>query len=650
MNRRTALALVLLGVALSVAIPAMGSLLSGGKDAGRNVAFDSTNGPNVSVGEPMNFTTQNPWQETQQITLEPYGNFSSNGDTHVRVDRWNGTWTNLSQLDVSSADLTVDPNDKPPVTVGGNADALSYRETMSVGDGQVDFEYAGTSGTTTITLRDLPVSTTIAAIDDDTNAVLAVATTDGNGHATFDGMPNSEHNVVLQTSEGGPTVDTAAARPQGDLNDSKAVIEVPVSDPDLPDDEVNVTLYLDGTKLSSTNITSNTTVSETRSGLTGGNHTWRVVATDSYGQSTSHTFEFKVPDTLYIRNVSDHSLVTGSTATIQLFGSGATVERQTSDGTYNLSGLAVSEPMVASVEATGYYQRELYLKSIHQQQTIYLLPSGVSTNTIRFTLDDKTGDFPSEESVLYVTRGVPGDGTNEYKIVTSSQFGVQGVTEELVTGQQYRLVVEGPDGDRRVLGSFTPTVDETVPLTIGRVNITGSVQGGVAFGATTTESQGQGYVRYQYRDAEDATDSLRVRIYNESGGSRTLVYDATNSEPGESVTATIPVNTTDAQFEVVYNASRDGSPDHDGVAYAGNVPTVGQGLGLDPTVRSLLGMATIIAVMGLLVILDSALASGITVGTAGFLTMTGFIQLHPIQLGIAGVIALLYLVGLPGRP
>lgn len=652
MKRRTALVLVLVGLALSLAVPAVGNLLAGGKDVGTNVRFSKTTGPNVTFGESKNITTANPYAESDKLILQPYMNVTSTGDTEVTVDRFNGTWTNVSQLDVTGADLTIDPNDKESVTVGGDADSLAYRDSMAIDDGTVDFVYAGTSGTTTVTLRGLPANTGLAAVDRDTNTVLDVASTDANGVITFTGLSNSEHNVTLQTSDGGPIIDEDNINPEDgtELNDAGVTLSAPVSDPDFPGDSVTVTFSLDGSDVKTTTISSNTTVTSTHSGLTGGKHTWTVEATDDFGQTaTTETFTFYVPDTLYIRNVSDNSLITGATVTVQLYGSDNTITETTTTGKLNMSGLPVSDPMLITAEASNYYKRQAYLKSIYQQNTVYLLDSTIATNTIRFTLDDKTGDFPPEDSTLYITRGVSGDGTNDYKIVASGQFGVKGVTEELKTGQRYRLVVEGATGERRILGGYTPTIDETVPLTIGRVNITGNVRGGVAFGATTVKDSGNAYVRYQYRDAQHATDWVNVTVYNVTG-TRTQVYNQNHTSVNGPISVLAPVSTTNAEYEIVYNASRSGAPDRNGVAYAGEVPNVAEDFGLDPTVRTLLGFAAVIGVMGLLVIINSAIASAVTVGTAGFLTMTGFLSLHPIQLGIAGVIALLYLIGLPGRP
>ena len=187
MDRRTKISFVLVGVVLALVLPltagVVSDVLSGGKSAGANVEFNQSNGPRVVVGESVNFTTENPWQESNQVTLQPVANFSSPGSSSVRVERFNGTWTNLTQLEVDNA-LTVDVNDKQTVTISGGADSLAYRD-VTLDDGTNDFEYSGPDGgTITVTLRDLPTSTQIAAVEP-SGAVLDVTTSDASGSATF---------------------------------------------------------------------------------------------------------------------------------------------------------------------------------------------------------------------------------------------------------------------------------------------------------------------------------------------------------------------------------------------------------------------------------------------------------------------------------
>lgn len=548
MNRRTALALVLLGVALSVAVPAMANLLAGGKDAGRDVAFDSTNGPNVTVGESINFTTQNPWQEPQQITLEPYGNFSSNGDTHVRVDRWNGTWTNLSQLDVQSATLTVDPNDKPAVIVGGDADALRYRETMGVDDGQVDFVYGGTSGTTTLTIRNLPTGTTIAAIDADNNTALGYAVTDAQGVGTFT-LDNSEHDVLLQTSDGDPVL--SDPQPEGDQREPPTELSVAVDDPDFPQDTVTVEFYLDGSSVGTDEVDDTGRASITIPEPSRGDHSVRAVATDGYNQTSELTWEFGTPNEITARNVSNPSeVINGQEVTFTFYQQdGNVTQRTTTNGTVTLGGLDTSGDIVVTVEAPGtstapsYHTRQFVIQDISDQQNVYMLPDASTAATTlfqEFTLQDQSGNYDPSESRLIIQRGLNISGGVQWKTVAGGAFGaVNEYSTFLEQDTQYRLIVENDAGDQRVVGDYVArNEDNPKIITIKSVIVDrpGSAdRWGTAWITDVNESDGNQTLWFQYNDTSGETTDVSVVVHERNNESNVLTRFS-GSNFGESFT------------------------------------------------------------------------------------------------------------------
>jgi hypothetical protein len=143
MKRRTQLALVAFGIFLSVAAPVIGYMaLDDGKDVGQNVEFDKANGPRVTFGESVNITNENPWNKSNTIVLDPWGEFYSPGDTTVRVTQFNGTWTNTTDINATAANLTLRPNDKPELTVGGGVTGVNYRDDITLDDDQVALEYS----------------------------------------------------------------------------------------------------------------------------------------------------------------------------------------------------------------------------------------------------------------------------------------------------------------------------------------------------------------------------------------------------------------------------------------------------------------------------------------------------------------------------
>jgi len=124
----------------------------------------------------------------------------------VGVSNITGTYTNITNIDATNTDITINPFDKAQITVGKQIDHVAFRSTTDVDDATVDFTYGGSSGESKVTLNTVPVSTQIAAVDASTNDILDIATSDGSGSITFDNLDNSDHAVLLQTNQGGPTL------------------------------------------------------------------------------------------------------------------------------------------------------------------------------------------------------------------------------------------------------------------------------------------------------------------------------------------------------------------------------------------------------------------------------------------------------------
>jgi hypothetical protein len=646
MDRRTKISFVLAGVVLVLVLPMAAGLvsdvLSGGKSAGANGEFNQSNGPRVVVGESVNFTTENPWQESNQVTLQPVANFSSPGSSSVRVERFNGTWTNLSALEVSNA-LTVEVNDKQTVTIAGGADSFSFRD-VALDDDTNDFEYSGPDGgTTTVTIRDLPTSTQIAAVAP-SGTVLDVTTSNGSGAATFD-LPQSSHAVRLQTSMGGPIVDDSSLSPNSTATtqeDTSITLSAEVDDPDFPFDELNATFYVDGEVVGSDTLTSAGTASVTVQETEGGIHTWHVEVEDAYGQTTSSaTAEFALPGTLYIRDeLNPEDLVNQSVnVTVRLFGDNTTVKRSVSNGTVDLSGLPIDERFVATTEAEGCVDRRIIIQDLTQQQTIYLLCGNETTRSPTFELVDKSGNFPPSESSLFIQKALNTSNTQglEWKTITADDFSAtQTFTATLAYQERYRILVRNSDGDVRALGSFIPSTGETHTLTIGNVIWEPAEGESTVFESSVNESSSRIRVALS---GESVFDRVELAVY-ERGNESSPIYETTeydidslveyvkynssSMDPNNLVVSVEGYRGTNVVFE---DTSRLGKPGQ--ISFP-----------IDQRWMALIAQVILVAIIGLVAGTLHRTGGIIVVGAAFGMTWFGWYSFHPAALGIAGVIAL----------
>lgn len=187
-----------------IAVPVMAGYLSNSAETSGTVVLESTGGPRVAMvgSTSANLTAPFPNANTVELrTADGNVTFTSSARANatIQTSEINGSWTNTTGLDITGTKLTIDPEDKPEWIITGETTKFNFTRDHTLDDGEVDFQYRGPSGTTTVTIRKLPANTFVAAVDVATNTTLDSQKTSDSGVATFD-LPNSEHTVELQSS------------------------------------------------------------------------------------------------------------------------------------------------------------------------------------------------------------------------------------------------------------------------------------------------------------------------------------------------------------------------------------------------------------------------------------------------------------------
>jgi hypothetical protein len=621
-----------------------------GEPASGDVPIGASDGPLVTVTDvsSIELTEFTPDSNTVEVTSD-VGNatLSSNGRTNVTLDEVTGTWTNASQLDVSGTPLTINPEDKPKATVSGDADHFNFR-SMTVDDGTVDFTYGGSSGSTSVTVNGLSTTEQVAAVDVDTNEVLDIASV-SSGTATFD-LSNSDHRVELRTSDGAPQL--SDGKPAGDLSTKPSEVSVTVDDPDFPADNVTVTATLDGSTLGTKTVdTSNNVSFSISSGLDAGQHDVTIEATDVYGQTTSTSYEFTTPDELVLRNeTSPGDLVkNNTTVSVTFFGDeGAIIQRTTTNGTIDMTGVPTDQTFVVQAEANGFHTRSILIKELWQQQTIYLLSITENTVLIDFVINDETQQFIDDDTRLLVQKTITVNNSTEYRTITGDFLDATGeVSVFLQRDQRYRLVAKSGD-QVRSLGTYTATTAGKETLTIGQVVLDGETDEGVIFKATTVNETGDDFIRAVYVDEEVLTSQLDLDVYRVyANGSEKLVASRTVTDTLGKYSELIQVSNATNNYRLEWEAQRDGET-ITGNATVGELDDITDTWPISSWVLEMLGMVFTVAVGGLLVIYDSSLAGIGMVVVAGFLTAVGVLSIPAWALAPAGAAAILFQIGSGG--
>jgi len=206
MQRRTRIALLLVGVAIAIAAPALGeTFLSSYGHSQAPIHHQTDNGLEVVTTKDYDIRSGNPFTATSMnVSTRSNGYIvaSASGSGSVTIDQIEGTWTNTSSISATT-DITLDPGDKSPVTVGGGVTEMQFRAMGSgtgetgVDDGEVDFIYSATdSGSITVT-TDATDGETYGLVDPNTLEGLDVATAGSGGQITFDQVPSELDQPVL---------------------------------------------------------------------------------------------------------------------------------------------------------------------------------------------------------------------------------------------------------------------------------------------------------------------------------------------------------------------------------------------------------------------------------------------------------------------
>jgi len=206
MERRTKLALVVLGIALAVTTPALAeTFLNSFGQSQAPIHHQTDNGLEVVTTKDYAIRSGNPFTATSMnlsTQLNGYIVVSASGSGSVTIDQIEGEFSNASSISATT-DITLDPGDKDPVTAGGGVTEIRFRAMGSntgetgADDGTVDFTYSASStGSITANIEGTS-GKSYGMVDPATLKGLDVATADSNGQVTFDDAPSNQNQDVL---------------------------------------------------------------------------------------------------------------------------------------------------------------------------------------------------------------------------------------------------------------------------------------------------------------------------------------------------------------------------------------------------------------------------------------------------------------------
>lgn len=590
-------------------------------DVTEGARYNASDGPLVTLGEPLeNTTVGQPFPNEHRVDLDSGAWVYSEGSTNVTLSGIGDAWVTAADLDVASNELTLSMPNAQETNVSGGAEYLEFRD-VALDDGTDDLRIDASS-TATVTLEDVPADTTIVAWDPASGDRLDYATSSSAGVVSLEFGATSGTTDVRLREANAPTINDGTADPTGDQSEYPTHFTADVDHEDFPGTTVGVEFFLDGQSVGTDTLTSagEANVSAPNQ-IDGGMHQWHVVAEDDYGNVVNSTdggtgfYTFNVPDELEIRDEENPSmLVDEANATLEFyFGSNQDniVERDASGGAVDMTGLPTDQSFIVVANAEGYHPRRIYVESLFQSDVVYLLNESSEYVDVTFQLEDFTGDFPEEDTVLKVQRNIGGD----WETVQGDFFGATGEwAGQLSYNTRHRLILLNTEtGQERQVGSYTPVssgvqtirvLDSGTEIVEGgpRVSIDPSTRTLPATNTTVTVDL--------FANAAQI-DQWSVEMVYENGSATTVLFDETMQGPdggsvspqldlsgldGGTVTVTTIVTQEDGTTQrqiVVYRVAEFYDHDNSFWAVMTDVPSV---LGLGGGAMSFI--AILITVMG----------------------------------------------------
>lgn len=586
------------------------------------VSYETDSGLIVTANTDHEIGYDNPFDGSDSVTVNNV-TFTATGPAEVSADQFTGTETQLSDINATTNEITIDPADKGAVTVGGGISDINFEE-VGVDDSSVDFTYSASSSGTVEVETDVTNQPIIAVTGD---GVVDTTTTGNSGSAVLSLGPSASATAVALQSNAEPTVSNAT--PDGTVvtEPSDVTLSVDVTDRELQYSGTDVTVEFvngSGASVGSETLTDNGTASTTVSPV-GGTNRWQAKVSDGENSVTTDVFEYQIPSTLTIRDVITEEVIDeeSNQAQVEFIGSGDSVAiRTSSSGTIDMKGLPADERFVVSVDAgANYSTRAAIIPSVLEQQTVYLLPRDGSVDTVepRITLNDPTGRFNERRSEITLLRPLNISGETQYKAVAGDRVGINGFDTVLERGQRYRVKVRDTSGETTRIGEFTPTVSENVQLTIDQINYeTGQDLSGVNTSIRYVDG-GDGETD-EITVALDNIDSASVSIETEDG-STTLLDESYDSDFSTSVT--VPEANESDVWVVDWEADVDGKTVSERQIVSSSQLQPGTD-DIDSEWRGIFSMLGLIVLGGLFTRANAAVGALVIATLGGMLWMAGW--------------------------
>jgi len=370
--------------------------------------------------------------------------------------------------------------------------------------------------------------------------------------------------------------------------------------------------------------------------------------------SGSHDVEIRRGGTVTVFNESDPTagpLSGGNLSlTVSVFSNDRVVSSgEVTNGRFALAGLEGARgPFLVTVTNDGFVSRTIIVDSLFANASLFLLPTSENRVETRFALEDTTGKFGRESSIIFVDKIINQTDGAQYRTVRSGPSAPDGeLTTILDQGETYRLRVADGDGNTRVLGTYQAQSAQTVTLSIGQIEFQLENESVVRVGGERAE---QDLLQFRAAAGSQTLDTVEVRIHelNNSANelSSTTQFDVNNVTITEQLSASEQNVTWVANYSVVV-----GSEELTGVVrFGGGRGSQTLGIPLDPDWKERFALGGILIVGTLFSAGNLRVGALVVPGLGGLLWLLGWLPpvTGAVSVGVSMTLGVIYAVGVRG--
>lgn len=627
------------------------------------VPVGAQNGPVIMFEDPSDgqVNLRDPWVNETTISYNSSaGNLTAHSDgyTNATVNGLNRQEMYASEIHTpKNRTLTLKPGHIQNVKISGNIRELGWGDKASVeaNDGNRDFFYSSYLNGGNVTIGGLPANQSFSARTGSGESIPTFQT-NAQGRATLDLPENLGQTAVFIGDSSAPVIIDPQPADGATVEAPDTTLSATIDDADFAsgNESVTVEFYLNGEVIQTTTIMESKTVEADMQPPLGQQSTWKIVATDSFGNSSELPQRtFTVPATLKIydeRNpsqlIDDPSL--NVTVTFHpLDSENATAERRTAEnGSINLSGLPADERFTVTVGTSNqttsdYVFRRVVVDSLYATNRIYVLNRTGDNSQVVFELQDPTGQFPPSETVLFVEKPITVNNDTSYQTIAGDVFGASSQFPVILANDaRYRLRVQTlDDNNERILGAYNVYGDAREPLKIDRIEPSSEDRDtSVVYGGL----EGQGNATQLAVRHRGGTNNTTVEYTVYDGDGNVVVPET--STTASSFAHIYPANESKT-YRVNYTVTNEDGTSVSNSWTAGRIAGIADRLTMDGQALSIISWVLILSTMGLIVILDPRLAPAGGTGMATALSIIGTVAIPGPLLGVAGAVSVLTLFG-----